>query len=537
MFVLAAFLPPLSLLCAQVVNLRVVEDSTRQPLPGVVVRIATGSRVVATGLTGETGRVTLRVPAAGAYELTAARIGYEGFGPIAIDISEGAQSSVVVMPRTARMLPPIVVTSGSGCAGASGGGTAAAALWEEVRTALTANALTASEGRVQLRVVRFERDLTPDRVFLRERIVRRHVTTGQPFVAEDPAQLLARGFVYSISDSVHYAAPDAALLLHDEFVQAHCFSARGGGPPGAALGLSFAPVPGRTIPDVSGTLWLDEASHELRHLEFQYTGLNREQGLGGPGGRIDFQRLADGSWIVRDWSLAMPVVGRFPPSAQAELAAERYRLLGWLVAGGRAVADTDRRDLGDQSTLVSTVKGAVLDSLMGGPLVGAMVSLDGEPDSIGTDASGKFTLAVHGSGPRVLRVRHDRLGLVPDNSSQEVVLAPDHPADVLVTVPPVARFARTLCGGKSGETGVLGIVRGTDSIPREGVEVRATWFSRGRTEHIDKRDLDTRTVARGVFTFCDLPATGVTLELDGVKTSVRLEYGKYRWVELSRGRR
>ena len=38
LFVLAAFLPPLSLLCAQVVNLRVVEDSTRQPLPGVVLR-------------------------------------------------------------------------------------------------------------------------------------------------------------------------------------------------------------------------------------------------------------------------------------------------------------------------------------------------------------------------------------------------------------------------------------------------------------------------------------------------------------------
>ena len=61
---------------------------------------------------------------------------------------------------------------------------------------------------------------------------------------------------------------------------------------------------------------------------------------------------------------------------------------------------------------MSLVTGQVLDSLLGGPLVGASVSLDGEPDTVSTDAAGRFTLAVHGSGPRLLRVRHDRLGVV-----------------------------------------------------------------------------------------------------------------------------
>jgi hypothetical protein len=89
-------------------------------------------------------------------------------------------------------------------------------------------------------------------------------------------------------------------------------------------------------------------------------------------------------------------------------------------------------------------------------------------------------------------------------------------------------------GARSDETGILGIVRGTDHSPREGAEIRATWFTQGPTGHFDRRELGTRSAARGVFTYCDLPPTGVTLDLDGEKTSVRLERGKYQWVELAR---
>src|SRR6187455_504585 len=145
------------LLSAQSITLRVVEDSTRQPLPGVVVRLHAGPKVVQTGLTRENGSVTLRAPAPGRYEISAARIGHEAFGPVSIEVAAGSQVQVIVMPRGVRMLPPIVVTSASRCAGGPGSA-AAAALWEEVRTALTANALTASEGRVMLEVVRVERD-------------------------------------------------------------------------------------------------------------------------------------------------------------------------------------------------------------------------------------------------------------------------------------------------------------------------------------------------------------------------------------------
>jgi hypothetical protein len=100
-------------------------------------------------------------------------------------------------------------------------------------------------------------------------------------------------------------------------------------------------------------------------------------------------------------------------------------------------------------------------------------------------------------------------------------------------VPSVARFAKTLCGGKTGESGVLGIVRGADGRPQEGTQLRAWWFTIG-TKHIDRRDIGTSTVDRGLFTFCDLPPTGVTLDLDGEKTAVYLVRGQYQWVELAR---
>lgn len=453
--------------------LRVVEDSTRQVLPGVVVRLLVGARVVATGLTGESGRVTLRAPVPGRYDLTANRIGHEGYGPVAVDVAAGSQSREIMMPRAVRLLPPIVVTADTRCDDASGPGTAAAALWEDIRTALTANALTASEGRVVLYVTRFERDLTPDREFLRERVIRRRTTRGQPFVSEDAEQLLSRGFVYREEDSLHYAAPDAVLLLTDTFVQGHCFSVRTDGRPGARLGLAFEPVPERRVPEVRGTLWLDAESRELRHLEFMYTGLGPEEGLGGPGGRIDFRRLADGSWIVHDWTLSMPRVGRIRGvSGQARVPGERYRLLGWLEAGGRAEVAPDAKPTTETGSILS---GLVVDSLLNAPLAGAIISIDGEPDSSVTNASGRFQMSVRGAGPRSLRVTHDRLALVPDNSTQEVRLRSDHATEVNVSVPPIGRFVRTFCELDAGQAGIIGIVRAGDGVPRQGKTVRATW--------------------------------------------------------------
>lgn len=53
-----------------------------------------------------------------------------------------------------------------------------------------------------------------------------------------------------------FYAPDAEVLLSDAFLDSHCFSLREATVQGEArLGLTFEPVPGRTIPEVRGVLW------------------------------------------------------------------------------------------------------------------------------------------------------------------------------------------------------------------------------------------------------------------------------------------
>jgi hypothetical protein len=283
---------------------------------------------------------------------------------------------------------------------------------------------------------------------------------------------------------------------------------------------------------VRGTLWLDPASRELRYLEFTYTGLGKEEGLGNPGGRLDFERLENGAWIVREWTLAMPRVGRIRYTAgQPELPPDRYKVLGWLVAGGRAGVAAERNAW---SEVVSELRGRVLDSLQGAPLAGALVVIDGEPDSTVTDSAGHFRLTIRGAGPRLVRVEHVRLGIVPDNSTQEVRLAADQPAVVTVSVPPVERFARALCAGEAGEGGILGIVRARDGTPQAGATVRASWFTQvGARVALGTRDLETKSGARGIYTFCNLPLrTAIKIEGGGHAATVSIDRGHFRWLEL-----
>jgi hypothetical protein len=132
-------------------------------------------------------------------------------------------------------------------------------------------------------------------------------------------------------------------------------------------------------------------------------------------------------------------------------------------------------------------------------------------------------------------VTHEKLGIVEDGSTRDVVLTPVQPVEIAVFVPPVARFARTLCGrelANSGQTGIIGIVHDANRHPTEGAVIHATWFTQVHLNRIDRHGLETKSISRGIFTFCGLPPTGVTLEVDGVKTSVRLERGRYQWVEL-----
>lgn len=72
------------------------------------------------------------------------------------------------------------------------------------------------------------------------------------------------------------------------------------------MGLAFAPARGRTLPDITGTLWIDRTTAMLHHLDFSYIRLPEDLVAPRAGGRIEFLRVPSGAWIVRDWVIRMP---------------------------------------------------------------------------------------------------------------------------------------------------------------------------------------------------------------------------------------
>jgi hypothetical protein len=75
------------------------------------------------------------------------------------------------------------------------------------------------------------------------------------------------------------------------------------------IGLAFEPARKRRVADVKGVLWLDAATAELRHLEFTYTNLPWDVPASRVGGRVEFEQLASGVWIVRRWYVRAPRMG------------------------------------------------------------------------------------------------------------------------------------------------------------------------------------------------------------------------------------
>jgi hypothetical protein len=89
-------------------------------------------------------------------------------------------------------------------------------------------------------------------------------------------------------------------------------------------------------------LWLDRASAELRSLEYHYRDVPHDVPTERLGGRVEFDRLPDGTWIVRRWWIRMPIVetrrDRFrKPDGGAVQERERSVLTGLKEEGGEVV--------------------------------------------------------------------------------------------------------------------------------------------------------------------------------------------------------
>ena len=311
-----------SFLGAQRVRGVVFDSALNSPIPGVVVSVLdSASRVGARTITDGQGRFNLDVPAS-VPKLRLMRIGYR-LRDIALGAGRDGEIRLV-MERVPPILERVQVQDTELCPGSADRG-AAFQLWDQARTGLLATVVARESKPANATTLVFERTMSPS-----DEIVRKQTTrtsrgrTTRPFVASFEPGVFAR-FGYMVEDSRGrtFNAPDADVLMHESFALTHCFRLRAADDAHRGqIGLAFAPAPGRgrdSLVDVSGVIWMDAASPQLRTLDFIYTSLEPAAMSARAGGHIEFRTMPNGVAFIERWVLRLPslelIDTRLPGSA------------------------------------------------------------------------------------------------------------------------------------------------------------------------------------------------------------------------------
>jgi hypothetical protein len=328
---------------AQSVRGTLVEEGSGSPIPAAFVVLQdTAGQALSSTLTSVRGTWLLRAPAPGTYRLRADRIGYSSFESEAFTLAQGEDATRLLAVGVAPVeLSSLAVQgAGGGCQVLEADGLEVYRVWEEARKALAAIVWTGQQPYYRFDAVHYQRSLSPEGVpasaveYEEVRYFGRH-----PFRSIPTRDLVLGGFVQSISGTTQYYGPDAEVMLSTEFLRRHCFQLIEAGDDGL-VGLEFEPVDDRRVTDISGTMWLDAASAELRRLDFRYENLELPVDTEGLGGSVEFDRLPSGAWIVRRWAIRVPVIGLVPGrrGSTGRQVPQRRVLSGISEGGGQVTA-------------------------------------------------------------------------------------------------------------------------------------------------------------------------------------------------------
>ena len=503
---------PGSSLRAQAIHGTLVDASTGAPVDGAaVVLLDEVDTQVAWRLTDPSGRFSFPLERPGTYRLRADRIGHASVrsDPLVVDGLDTITYRLE-MPVEAIVLVGLTVESGRRCQVRPGSSEATAQVWEEARKALEATAQTTRRGFYRYVIRRFERELDARgrRVLKEESRIDRQLTPN-PWKSLPVDDLLSGGFVRADGDGSVYYAPDADVLLSDPFLDTHCMRLTEGEDESEGLiGLAFEPVNDRGITEISGTLWVDPSNGELQWLDYGYEELdvpNRDR----LGGRVSFEGLPNGTWIVRDWTIRMPLLS----ATRTERGGIRTELIGIKEEGGLIVRVSD---VGGEIVLDSRsgiLEGVVVDSAGNAPVAGVVVRLDGSNQAT-TDEEGRFRYTSLAEGHYSLSVSNpalDALGLGPPPTYVESV--PGEVSSIRLQFPGVVSALTAVCGPHEPRVGggiLMGHIRDASGAPAPGSEVLIRWQEvRALPGGFQRRDIEARvSVERedGMFAACGLPS-------------------------------
>ena len=386
------------------------QSETGGPLAGALVALVdSANRVIVEALSTADGMVSLNAES-GLYRIRVRRIGFRPFysGPTRLPQTD-ILSLRVESPRV--VLNELVVSASAQCGRINRDAQTLASLWEEISKALLSSQLTVADLKEISRVQTFRRELGLNGEVLASDSINRTVANRRPFASVDPAALVELGYVRGNERTGwEFFAPDESVLLSAGFASTHCFRAlRQRNRPGE-IGLAFEPAPKRRLSDIKGVIWLDERSSELREVEFRFVNAGVLSEFE-PRGFSRFRRMPSGAWLVSDWLLHLPKLGR------AATARNETRIIGVYQNGGKLILGaspppTERK---------ARVAGVVFDSLFLSPLNGAIVTAAGR--SVKADEAGRFAFAELPAGPQLFTVTHrlvSSLGLVAYETNVDV---------------------------------------------------------------------------------------------------------------------
>ena len=456
---------------AQDLQIEVFEAGTGKPVIGANVSLfdSAGAIPLLGGFSDQNGRIDLRAPVRGPYRVRADKVGYDSWLSVQLAIGERTVHVRAGM-APARNPATIIARNESACQQMVGPGTAIGDMWTEIKKALTASALTESQGLVPLDVDLYERSLDRDGAIISERTEQRNRLARRPVlgISWDQIDTARRNDATGIDV---FRAPDPASIVADQFVKSHCFAAiRGYGSETGLTGLEFKPSRVGGMPELTGVLWLDPKTNSLRVLNFDYVNLPIPLRVARTSGRLEFDQLPSGQWIVPRWFIRMPRLAHV--TTNDPRSSSRDSLIGYQEVGGIArPAGSPRPRVSSQSSAASEsssgqpgqtiISGFVYDSSSARALANVQVLTGGGRYKTMTNSAGRYELAVDGALNDTIYFDHPRLRLlhVPDRV-QLISLPSGGRGQAFLIVPSYATLRTSVCGRNATATEAQGMMAG-----------------------------------------------------------------------------
>ncbi len=496
-------------LAAGRVAAQTVAGSVAEPGRWLVTLEDSQGRAVASRVSAEDGSFVLRALRAGAWAVRAERVGFRTTRSDAVELAAGDTTQVTLDATPDGNLAALTGMESSSCVVRPTPDTPTGRAWQQARVALAVAAGLLDQEAILLDASVYRRELAADgRTVRREEPVdvRTGVTRVTPAV--DPADLVERGFVREAEDGgFRFFSPAPGVILSDAFQDTHCFRLRPDGGP-ALVGLAFEPTPGRdSIPDVGGVLWIEAASGRLVLMEYAFRNFELGIPLGGAGGRTVFAELSDGSWVMPETWLRMPLLE--VALGEDDAPTQRWGLGGVREEGVRLQRVRSGNQAWSLETSTGTVEGVVRLHEDGEPLEGARVVIPGTTHETRTDAQGRYRLDGLLGGVYPVTARHPRLEALAVGAGVHPVAVQEGSVSHLdLAAPRPEEAAAQLCGGV-GTTGPRIILSGQvlDSLtdePLAGVPLTLR-FRDERRDGSPSREVRISSGSGGEYVYCDVP--------------------------------